>query len=300
MVKHEEPGSKTNQRAAQRATVWQLRTRILELPRRPLLMGIVNVTPDSFSDGGRFLEPQAAIDHALQLVAEGVDLLDVGGESTRPGSMSVSVQEELDRVIPVVVAVCRQVTVPVSIDTSKAVVAKVAIADGAEIINDITAFGDPAMLKVAVESDVGVCAMHMRGTPRTMQDDPQYDNVVGEVLDYLRRTRDRLMAAGVSQERICLDPGIGFGKTREHNLALLSSVWRLHELGCPVLVGHSRKSFLSKASTGEDDKSADRTVATAAISCDLMSQGIQILRVHDVATNLRELERIETGRETAD
>jgi len=160
-------------------------------------------------------------------------------------------------------------------------VARAAIAAGAEIINDVTGLaGDPEILRVAVESGAGVCAMHMRGTPQTMQDDPRYDDIVGEILDYLRERRGALLAAGVDAERICLDPGVGFGKTHEHNVTLCRNVWRFHELGCPVLVGHSRKGFIGKLI---GDKDADRTAGTIGVACALAAQGIQILRVHDVA-----------------
>ncbi len=244
-------------------------------------MGIVNVTPDSFSDGGRFLDPQAALTQALKLVDEGADLLDIGGESTRPYSEAISEEEELRRVLPVVEAVCAQMDVPVSIDTSKAAVAKAAIDAGAEIINDVTAFtGDPQMLAVAVESGVGVCAMHMQGTPQTMQDKPTYRNVVCDIRHFLLDSRDMLLAAGILHERICLDPGIGFGKTAEHNLELLANCRRLHELGCPILVGHSRKGFIGHVL---GDKTADRLPGTLGVACALAAQGVQILRVHDVA-----------------
>jgi dihydropteroate synthase len=244
-------------------------------------MGIINVTPDSFSDGGRFLNPAAAIAHANQLVTDGADLLDIGGESTRPNSQPVSAAEELQRVIPVVEAVCRQVRVPISIDTSKAAIAQAAIELGAEIINDVTALqGDPAMLEVVRRSGTGVCIMHMQGTPATMQEHPQYDNVVVEVFGFLRKRRDDLVAAGVEPNRICVDPGIGFGKTLQHNLELLSNCRWFHELRCPVLVGHSRKSFLRHF---QSDSSFDPAAATIGIACGLALQGVQILRVHDVA-----------------
>lgn len=263
-----------------RATIWQLRTRTLDLPRRPLLMGILNVTPDSFSDGGRFLDPSAATAHAAQLAADGADIIDVGGESTRPGAAPVSLQEELERVLPVVEQITERLSVPVSIDTFKAAVARAAIAAGAEIINDVTALhGDEEMLDVLRESGAAICAMHMQGTPQTMQQNPNYEDVVADVLGFLRQTRGKLMGAGVPQSRICLDPGIGFGKTVEHNLALLSSAWRFHELGCPILIGHSRKRFIAKVI---GDESADHTAASIGISCALAAQGIQILRVHDV------------------
>jgi dihydropteroate synthase len=255
---------------------------MLALPRRPLVMGIVNVTPDSFSDGGMFLDAPAAIDHALQLVADGADLIDIGGESTRPYSERVSAEEELRRLIPVLESVAGNVPVPISIDTSKAAVARAAIDAGAEIINDVTGLtGDPAMVDLAVETNVGVCAMHMQGTPQTMQDNPTYADVVVEVKENLRERRDALVGAGIARERICLDPGIGFGKTHEHNIALMARCDEFHELGCPLLVGHSRKGFLGKLI---GDKEADRTNATVGAALGLAVQGVQIIRVHDVRT----------------
>jgi dihydropteroate synthase len=263
------------------ATVWQLRTRRLELPpNRPLLMGVLNVTPDSFSDGGKFMEPKAAIDHALKLVADGANILDIGGESTRPYSEPVSAEEELSRVLPVIESLRTQTRIPISIDTSKATVAQAAIDAGAEIVNDITAFtGDPGMIAVAQQSGVGVCAMHMQGTPQTMQDNPRYRDVVADLLHFLRDCRDMLVAAGIAQDRICLDPGIGFGKTMEHNLALLKHAESFHELGCPLLFGPSRKGFIGQMLAS---KTADRTAATVGICCALAAQGVQVLRIHDV------------------
>jgi dihydropteroate synthase len=253
----------------------------LQFTAGPKLMGIVNVTPDSFSDGGKFFDAAAAISQAEQLAADGADVIDIGGESTRPGSKPVGLQQELDRVLPVVEAICRRVDIPISIDTSKAPVATAAIAAGAEIVNDITALaGDPEMLPLAVRTGVAVCAMHMQGTPTTMQANPHYENVVEEVTLFLQHTRDRLTAAGVSPTKICLDPGIGFGKTPQHNLDLLANCWGLHRLGCPVLVGHSRKSFLQRISKSPDTNSL---AATIGVSCALSLQGVQLLRVHDVA-----------------
>jgi dihydropteroate synthase len=270
-----------NERFPRRATHWQLRTRRLDLPRRPLVMGILNVTPDSFSDGGKFFDAQAAVDHALELSAAGADLLDIGGESTRPYSTPVDAQTELARVLPVIEAVRPHVLVPISIDTSKAVVARAALAAGAEVINDITALtGDEQMLEVACQSQAGVCAMHMRGTPQTMQDNPTYDDVVAEVYEFLRNRRDALVAAGISADRIALDPGIGFGKTHQHNLTLAAHAYRFHELGCPLLVGHSRKAFIGKVI---GDKQANRTPGTIGVALALAAQGVQIIRVHDVA-----------------
>lgn len=263
-----------------RATHWQLRSRLLEFGRQPLLMGIINVTPDSFSDGGKFLAPSSAVDQALRLVEEGADLLDIGGESTRPYSDPVSAYEELGRIVPVFESLANRVQVPLSIDTSKAVVAKAAIEAGAEIINDVTALtGDPDMLGVAVDSGAGVCAMHMQGNPQTMQDNPRYDNVVEEVRGYLQNRLDALKLAGIGAERICLDPGIGFGKTHLHNLKLLAHCGKLHELGCPLLVGPSRKGFLGKLL---GDKQADRTFATVGAATSLARQAVQIIRVHEV------------------
>ncbi|MCX7428575.1 MAG: dihydropteroate synthase [Planctomycetia bacterium] len=260
---------------------WKLRTRTLRVGKLPLVMGVVNVTPDSFSDGGEFLDPAAAIDHGLRLAAEGADILDVGGESTRPGATPVGADEELRRVMPVVEQLCRRSDVPMSIDTSKAAVAREAVGAGAEAINDVTALsGDAAMMAVAVETGSGIAAMHMRGTPATMQQAPAYEDVVEEVLDYLAARRDALVAAGVDPARIALDPGIGFGKTTEHNLTLLGNIGRFHALGCPLLVGPSRKGFIGRVL---DDPKADRAAGTIGVSLALARQGVQILRVHDVA-----------------
>jgi dihydropteroate synthase len=259
---------------------WRLRSRSLALGNTPLLMGIINVTPDSFSDGGHCFDAEAAVEHGFRLAAEGADILDIGGESTRPYAQSVDAQEELRRVLPVVGELCLRTSLPISIDTSKALVARHAVRAGAEIINDITALtSDPAMLPLAVESGVGVCVMHMQGTPQTMQNEPVYADVVAEVFDYLRQRRDCLMAAGIAQDRIAIDPGIGFGKTSEHNFQLLANARRLHELGCPVLVGHSRKRFLGE----------NRDLGTVSVALSLALQGVQILRVHDVGAVRRAL-----------
>jgi dihydropteroate synthase len=268
------------QRFPSRAQRWQLRSMELCFGDLPSLMGIINVTPDSFSDGGHFLEPRAAIEQGRKLVEQGAAILDIGGESTRPYSCPVDAAEELRRVLPVVQALCEQTPVPVSIDTSKAKVAAEALAAGAQIINDVTGLqGDPAMIGVAVEAQAGVCVMHMQGTPQTMQDDPQYRNVVQDIHDYLFRRRDHLVQQGLDAARICLDPGIGFGKTHEHNLTLLSQCGQYHRLACPLLVGHSRKGFIAREL---GDKAADRTAATIGVSLALARQGVQILRVHEV------------------
>jgi dihydropteroate synthase len=244
-------------------------------------MGIVNVTPDSFSDGGKFFDRHAATDHALELVHHGADLVDIGGESTRPYATPVETDEELRRVIPVLENVCPRVGVPVSIDTSKSEVAREAIAAGAQIINDVTGLeGDAEMAEVARQSAAGLCIMHMQGTPQTMQDNPTYGDVVQDVYRYLKRRRDELTSAGIDAKRICLDPGIGFGKTHQHNLTLLANCYHFHNLGCPILVGPSRKGFLRKV-LGNDR--ADRATATIGVTLALARQGVQILRVHDVA-----------------
>lgn len=267
-------------RFPQRATMWRLRSRSLAFSHRPMLMGVINVTPDSFSDGGQCLDPAEAIEHGLRLADQGADMLDVGGESTRPYSTRVAAAEELRRVVAVVQALCERTRVPVSIDTSKAVVAAEAIAAGAEIINDVTGLeGDPGMLGVARETGAGVCIMHMQGTPQNMQDNPRYIDVVEDIFGYLRDRRDTLLAHGLDGHRICLDPGVGFGKTHEHNLTLLAHCGRFHELNCPLLVGHSRKGFIGKVL---GDKQADRTAGTIGIALALARQGVQVIRVHDV------------------
>jgi dihydropteroate synthase len=246
----------------------------------PLLMGIVNVTPDSFSDGGKFLATDRALQHALQLVVEGADIIDIGGESTRPYAEPISADEQIERVLPVIEQLRNRVETPISIDTRSAVVARAAIAAGAEVINDVSGLaGDPEMLATAVEAQVGVCAMHMQGTPKTMQDDPRYEHVVDDIAHYLAARRDALRDAGIDRHRICLDPGIGFGKTHAHNLELMQSCWQFHRLGHPLLVGHSRKGFLAKI-LGDPDR--DRTAVTAGAAVALAAQGIQVLRVHDV------------------
>ena len=271
-------GSMTN---TIRSDGWTLRTKRLSFGSRPVIMGIVNVTPDSFSDGGKFFDPQTAVEHGLQLVQDGAGILDIGGESTRPYSDSVPVRDELARVIPVIEKLAASTDVPISIDTSKAIVAREAVAAGAEIINDVTGLeGDPEMLSVAQQAQAGICAMHMQGTPQTMQDAPNYDDVVEDIFRYLQARRDALLSAGIAQERICLDPGIGFGKTHEHNLQLLQSSDRFHQLGCPVLVGHSRKGFIAHLL---DDRECERMSGTVGAALGLATQGIQIIRVHDVA-----------------
>jgi dihydropteroate synthase len=242
-------------------------------------MGVVNVTPDSFYDGGRYAAAPAAIEHARRLVAEGADLLDVGGESSRPGAESVAADEELARVLPVLDAL-REVGVPLSVDTTKPEVMRAALDRGAAMINDITALGAPEALAVVARSQAAVCLMHMQGRPRTMQADPVYADVVGEVRDFLAARAAACVAAGVARERIVLDPGFGFGKTVDHNLALLARLGEIAALGFPVLAGWSRKSSLGRI-TGRE--AGDRLPGSLAAALLAVERGARIVRVHDVA-----------------
>lgn len=259
---------------------WSFANQTWQLGKTPKLMGIVNVTPDSFSDGGSWLAKEAAVEHALELVEQGADILDIGGESTRPGAEPVPIDEELRRVIPVIEALSQQTQVPISIDTMKAQVAKESIQAGAVIVNDVTACTfDAEMPVVVADSDCGVIIMHMLGTPQTMQNEPTYEDCVGEIHQYLNTRADTLVEMGVGEERIMYDPGIGFGKTADHNLELLSSISQLRERR-PVLIGHSRKRFLAKV-IGRPVE--ERLAGTIGVSVALAQQGADILRVHDVA-----------------
>jgi len=242
-------------------------------------MGIVNVTPDSFSDGGRYLDAEAAVAHGEQLVGEGADLLDVGGESTRPGAAAVPEEEERARVVPVIAALAKAGGT-VSVDTSKAAVAAAAIDAGATIVNDVTALSDPEMGPLCADRGVGVVLMHMLGTPRTMQDDPRYGDVVDDVRAFLAGRIEAAIAAGVVEERIWVDPGIGFGKTVEHNLELIRRLGELRELGRPIVLGTSRKSFLGKLTGSEV---GDRIGGTIASNLAGARAGADVLRVHEVA-----------------
>ena len=254
----------------------------------PLLMGILNVTPDSFSDGGRFLATDRAVQQAFTLLDEGADLLDIGGESTRPGAAPVGADEEIRRVVPVIQGVlARLPNTVISIDTSKARVAAAALEAGACIVNDVTALGDPEMPYVVRDGAEGVALMHMRGTPRTMQRNTRYDDVVDEVSDYLRRRIDVALSAGVRESAICIDPGIGFGKSFEANCALIAATDRFAELGYPVLVGASRKAFIG-ALTGVTD-AADRVFGSVGAAIAAASRGAAVLRVHDVAATRQAL-----------
>ncbi len=264
-------------------TRWEARDRTLRTADDtiPGVMGIVNITPDSFSEGVRALSAAAAAEYALGLIRQGADLLDLGAESTRPGSDPVPVEVELSRLLPVLEHLGANISVPLSIDTSKAQVARLALARGASIINDVTALrNDPDMVCVVAESGAAVVLMHMLGTPRTMQDNPRYDDVVGNVLSFLDRRIDWCESHGIPRSRIAIDPGIGFGKTFEHNLEVLRNLKRFNNLGCTLLIGTSRKGVLGTL-TGRDV--SDRTVASAVSSLAACVDGAQVVRVHDVA-----------------
>jgi dihydropteroate synthase len=261
---------------------------VFTFPRPVLLMGIVNVTPDSFSDGGRFLEAGAAVQQALALIREGADMIDVGGESTRPGAPSVDEAEELRRVLPVIETLAGQVTVPISIDTMKPSVAEAALRAGASIVNDVAASReDDAMWHVVADAGAGYVAMHMQGTPQTMQKEPAYDDVVVEVNAFFGDRLGRLKKAGVEPDHVVLDPGLGFGKAVEHNLQLLAHLDSFRKWNRPLLLGASRKSFIARVA-GEVD-AAERLPGSLACACWGARQGVNIVRVHDVAATRQAL-----------
>jgi dihydropteroate synthase len=250
------------------------------MPPDPVVMGVVNVTPDSFSDGGQWLDPEAAVAHGRELTAQGAHLLDIGGESTRPGAAPVDADEERRRVVPVVEGLAGG-PARISIDTMKAPVAAAALDAGAQIVNDVTALrGDPEMAGLVADRGVGICLMHMRGEPRTMQDDPRYDDVVDDVRAFLEERMGAATAAGIAEERIWLDPGIGFGKTIDHNLELLRRLDELAALGRPLVIGTSRKSFLGRITGREAGERLPGTIATNVLA---LARGASIFRVHDVA-----------------
>lgn len=252
----------------------------LDFSRGCLVMGVLNVTPDSFSDGGQFLDPIGAIEHGVSMVAQGAAVIDVGGESTRPDSKPVSAAEQIRRTVPVIGALAERIDVPISIDTADVEVARAALLAGASILNDITALADERMAELAVQQQVPVILMHMQGTPATMQAEPHYDDVVVEVRDFLVARAEKAVRLGIPKERIFIDPGIGFGKTLEHNLLLLRHLDKLTATGYRVLVGPSRKGFIGKL-TGRD-KAADRAFGTAAAVAHCVAAGASIVRVHDV------------------
>ncbi|MHB1135350.1 MAG: dihydropteroate synthase [Coriobacteriia bacterium] len=266
--------------------IWRCGHREIPLART-LVMGILNVTPDSFSDGGRYAETSSAIERGRELAALGAHIIDVGGESTRPGSDAVTVADELARVVPVVSALAESLDVPMSVDTRHAEVAAACVASGASIINDISGFNDPAMVEVAASCDAGLVAMHMLGEPKSMQDEPRYADVVAEVCGYLVTRARMLEDAGVAPERIALDPGIGFGKTTAHNLELLRHLEEFISLGYPLLVGASRKRFIGEL-TGVTTP-AERVSGSVAVACWSALHGADIVRVHDVAPTLEAL-----------
>ncbi|MHB8520402.1 MAG: dihydropteroate synthase [Limisphaerales bacterium] len=270
-----------------------LRARHFEFvfPRPALVMGVVNVTPDSFSDGGKFLDPAAAVAHALKLVEEGAGIIDIGGESTRPDAAPVSEAEELRRVLPVIELLAGRVRVPLSIDTQKPAVARTALQAGASLVNDIAANrADAEMWRVVAESRAGYVAMHMQGTPQTMQSKPAYRDVVSEVGDFFADRLARLAAAGVAAEQVILDVGIGFGKTLEHNLELLAGLESFTKYHRPLLLGVSRKSFIGKLlGVG----TAARLPASLACACRAIEAGVQIIRTHEVASTVQALRMTE-------
>ena len=253
---------------------------------KPCVMGIVNVTPDSFSDGGRWSTKDRAVEHSLQLQKEGADILDIGGESTRPGAKEVSLNEELDRVIPVIEELSH-CGLPISVDTSKPQVMKEAVKAGASIVNDVFALQTPGAKEVVAQEDCGVCLMHMQGTPRSMQQNPKYDDLMKEVKSFLLSQTQQLEILGVESERICIDPGFGFGKTVSQNFELLNKAKEFVQLGYPVLYGMSRKSSLGKV-TGIDVPS-ERMVASVVAHLIAVQNGVQIIRVHDVASTVQAL-----------
>lgn len=270
----------TLQRAARRVDELPLRDGALRFGSRPLIMGIVNRTPDSFSDGGCYTDLDAAIEHARALVADGADVIDIGGESTRPGAAPVGDEEECARVVPLIRELAASIDVPISIDTTKPAVAERALEAGARIVNDVSGLAESSRLaEVASAHDAPLILMHRLGTPRTMQSDPQYSDVLGDLLRSLRRSIETAERAGLARERLVVDPGIGFGKTFEHNIEIFRGLDELRALGLPILVGASRKAFLGKI-TGRDAE--DRDVATLATVTECAQHGIEIVRVHDV------------------
>lgn len=279
----EAPSLRSTRRSTSRKSKilkWKCRDLVFTMGGRPLIMGVLNVTSDSFSDGGRYFDRGSAVARGLQMMEEGADIIDVGGESTRPGARAIEVADELKRVIPIIEELAGKTDAVISIDTMKAAVARRAVEAGARIINDVSALThDPRMADVAVESGTGVILMHMLGTPRTMQDSPQYDDVVAEVSGYLNSRADELVAKGLDRNSLAVDPGIGFGKTVEHNVRLLANLDVLGACGLPVVVGLSRKSFLGKLTGRAVDERLSSSLA-ALVFCVL--NGAHVMRVHDV------------------
>ncbi len=271
--------------------VWRVGERAFDCSERTLVMAILNVTPDSFSEDGRYFDPEEAVRHAVQMVADGADLVDVGGESTRPGSDPVPADEEIRRVLPVIERIVEQnPDLPISIDTRKAEVADRALAAGATIVNDVSAGGDPEMFDVVHKHDAAIVLMHMKGEPKTMQQSPEYEDVVGEVHEYLRERIEAAEFAGIEAERIAIDPGIGFGKNLEHNLELMRRIDAFLDLGRPLLVGPSRKRFIGTILDVPEDERVEGTVGAVAW---LVSRGAHVVRVHDVREVVRAVRVID-------
>ena len=272
------------------ATRWQVGGNIIDLTNRSLIMGVLNVTPDSFSDGGEFFATEAAVKHGIEMAQNGAEIIDIGGESTRPGARPVSPNEEMERVLPVIRQIAQSVLVHISVDTSKAAVARAALEAGAAIINDVTGGrGDPEMFALAAEKQTALIIMHMQGAPATMQLNPTYGDVVREVADFFRQQFAEAVRCGIDPMCIAFDPGIGFGKTVAHNLELLANLERLRVENRPLVVGVSRKSFLGKIS----GPPSDRMSATVAMTSLLRERGAHVLRVHDVAANAHALRATE-------
>jgi dihydropteroate synthase len=277
--------------------IWNLRDRTLTLGPRPEVMGILNVTPDSFSDGGQFASTQSAVSRGLKMIEEGATILDIGGESSRPRSTPISAEEELRRVLPVVQELAKQSAVPLSVDTVKPEVARACLQAGAHIINDIRGFRDPSIIEVAAKFRASVVVMHMQGEPATMQDEPRYEDVVREVGDFFEQRLHDLEKRGVSREAVCLDPGFGFGKTLEHNLELLANLGEFARFGRPICLGVSRKGFIGTLCGRSIE---ERMPGSLAVACFAASHGeAHVLRVHDVAATRDAavvLEAIERSR----
>jgi len=278
--------------------IWQVGQRKITFSKKELIMGILNVTPDSFSDSGLFLNSTNAVQQAHQMIADGADIIDIGGESTRPGAQTVSQEEELRRTIPVVQTLHAEISnktsntrpVLISIDTSKGEVARQAVAAGADIINDVSGFTEPEMIDVAKTTDTGLICMHMQGTPQNMQDAPKYDKVLDEITHFFQQQLHTLTQAGIHPERICLDPGIGFGKRLEDNLAILNHLEKLRIANRPILMGLSRKSFIAKLLNEESIE--HRNAPTVALTALMSKRGANIHRVHDVKANHQALQMI--------
>jgi dihydropteroate synthase len=272
--------------------LWRIGDRIFDLSRQGLIMGVLNVTPDSFSDSGKFFDAEKAVEHGLRMVAEGAHIIDIGGESTRPGAEAVASEEELHRVIPVIEQLRRKSEVIISIDTSKAEVARAAVRAGASIVNDVTGGrGDEEMIPLLADTKSGFIIMHMQGTPQTMQIAPQYTNVVSEVADFFRQQHARAIGYDIDPMAIAFDPGIGFGKTLEHNLELLAQLERLRAYDRPIVIGVSRKSFLGKLINSA--QIGDRLTPAVALTSLLRARGADVLRVHDVKENVNALKVTE-------